>query len=296
MQHRLTDYLKVVDTAANIRRLLAGGATQAQVARALGVSKQYVSKVAQKAVKQGILTRIGKCPAVYYATKKADAAPKKEVSTKTLMGYESIGGGMRKDKLFLPHRFGVKFMIKRKPKQLHGYWKPTKLKNWTFYTNKQGDHTIMLYPNKVIIWLFNFEGDTVDQRIKMGVRQIREHAQAFCAASGAELTSAELMQPIEWVIKQRNLSNYVRATLKLDKAPVNIANSQFIVDSSHPDNVEINQDGATEAAKTLEWLITESPQKMVAMAKNHLELVNQVEKLSNTVNDLVFLMGHKHNL
>lgn len=287
MQQRLSSYTKQVVIADKIVELLATGSTIPQVAGAVDRSRQYVRKVAQKAVKDGLLKRSGKYPVMYYAKKQRCKPPTMPSGQYTPPNNK---------KIVLPHRFGVKFLLKRKPKQLNGYWKRTTVNKWDLYTHKAGDYTIVLYPSKVIIWIFNFDGKNVDQCIKQGTQQAAEVAQQFMRESGAELCDGQLMHPVEWVIHNKELSNYVRNILKLDIAPVDMAGSRFKLDVSHPEQVEIDKDNATDTVKTMEWLITQSPNQLTQLAKTQYDLLEQVQQLATSVNDLAYLINQKQNL
>lgn len=280
MQPKLTNWLtsseKQVNNTAIIGRLLADGSTQAQVARALKLSRPFVNRVARDLVKQGILIRSGRYPVLF------SFAPGRDVNQ------ISAGCDERPPRLtsriWSAHNFAVSFLLtKRLPvitanrisQPMRGGWRVAR---WF-----EPEFTIEAYPNRVKIYLLNSGRGSVEQQFRNGIRRIAARAKGFSAEHGTRLIYDRVIGAPDWVMDDKEMSAFVQATLKLVEAPLKLPEAEVVVDRSHPEQVEIRGGKSTDYAKVWEWYLTEVPQNLVNMSKQIHDLTEIVQKQTELI-------------
>jgi len=268
-------------------RLLVGGTFLSQAARAAGMSKQLARYYALKWEKAGYIQRIAKYPALY---SKGAKSPQDKVKKVSRYQREPTRGRC----LFLPHRFSVSFLLRRKPKAVHGFDRVVRVRNWRQFVWYEDEFTLVLYPNRLKVWLYRHGGKSVAEVLARGVELCRERVKAFEREQGCSLCDGELDERlVEWVHRDKALSDRIRALLRLDVAPVVVNEARWLVDGSHPDLVEVNGRGATDSVRLFEWWMREAPGALAEGAKQRVELAEGVAELSRQVSDMVFLLKER---
>lgn len=274
MQRRLISYTKEVNNYTKIVELLAGGATKAQVARALKLSAPYVHKVAHKAVKQGILARAGKYPVLYMW---AADPPKKDIN-------QISGWGGEPAPLYRLHRIGYSYLLHQKIQPMGA--KEHKMRNWSMFVRREGGLTVVFYPNKIHIWVALTTNKRIKQQLDHAKGMVRARAEALAQQYRVKISFDKSLATPEAEVIDKELVNYLRKDMNITHQPIDLKDAMMLQDTSH-ENPEIIGKAAMDRAETLRFLLDEGADSLLTIVERQNILLKELKEIRTAVEYLM---------
>ena len=235
--------------------LLSEGQLIAKVAALIGFTIDNTYKLAQRARKAGALVKEPFfSPAIYSKGPNFDEYLKKSNWTKL-----SPTKRTPSPNIATPHHFPVYYHIRNSYRPLGV---SIARRNWQALKIETESLTAIWGTKTLTIWVKMFKKGSPADKIWDGINQAAEYA-SLEGQKGARLAYNRLDKRIEWVLTTKPISDYLAATLGLKDGPQVIAKARWILDITHPENVEVNKElgqpdeAATKAIKLLDYYLDE---------------------------------------
>ena len=286
VQNTLKDYLPPKESRGLKERiilLLGERHTTERISQLVGATKWQIYKVATRAEAKGILIKENKNPVLY--TKGINY----EEYRKFAFGqpFSSTKKKSKPIQLLTPHRFPVYYHIGSPAYQLGLNLPIIYRKTWKGKKDIKDNLTAIWGTKTLTIWVKTFKRITPKEEIEEGIKTAISYAQLH---PNGKLRFSNLGKRIEWVFENKPLSDIIRSKLGLKlNEPLFIAKAKFIIDTTHPENVEVNkapnesEARPTEIAKLADILF--SPEKFWADYQQKSELIRQQNELNATLQD-----------
>lgn len=297
-QLRLPDFHTAKDYLPKHKRtifLLAEGINMKRISSILNEKYDTIKKRAARAVRDGIIEREPfRQPALH---KRGENWEIWQKTTMAKRGDKVCLGGRKKPDITAPHRFGVQYYIGsesyRDSLQLQGLRRRYHLSRLD-----ERENLSAIWDRRVLtIWVHRFVRGTPQEKIRDGLKTAKEYADAHGAA-GARLRFKRLLGRIEWILADKPLSSYVVGILGLKRGDfLQIGQTQWGLDKSHPDNVELNKlapyadHKPTEYVEILQFLLDKD--KMLSTMKAMKEALEHEQERSMLLEQKINMLEAK---
>ncbi len=274
MQTRLTSSKTKGNNTVKILELLTDGATKSQTARALKLSRTYVHKVAEKAVKAGILTRSGVYPVMYYWS---DQDKQKDVNHQLKLSAQKP--------LFQLHKLGYSYFIYTAVDEWPGF-KEHEHNNWSQWVKREQGMTIVAFKNKIQFWVTIQPKARMEKQLEYAKQLVNIRAQEIAQQYNTRLIFDRPITSPDAECIDKGINTLLVNEMNVKQKPIQLGKAELVVDRSHV-NPEIRGPETLDRAKALRFFAEEGMDYLLTIIERQNIVLKSITEIQDAVDYLM---------